>query len=124
MLTGTGGSEKETCLTFAFLVSKEESAKWGTTWFARSVLTNHLAEGTSPDSAVKNLRRTIDAEVELAAEFGQDVHEWYRVQRPCDLQYVAAWCRLAASGRGKRKTIKLKNARCKLKTSIVTTRAA
>ena len=124
MPTVAEGSEGEAGLTFAFLVSMEESGRWGTTWFARSVLTNHLAEGTTADSAVENLKRTIDAEIEIAAEFGQDIHEWFKTQTPCEPRYVAAWCQLAASGAGKRTTIKLRNARCELRTSIMTTRAA
>jgi hypothetical protein len=90
--TAEAGPEK---LTFAFLVYREESARWGPTWIARSVLTGHLAEARTSEAAVDALEKTIDAAVSMALELGQTPEQWYACQPTDERRYVAEFCGLA-----------------------------
>jgi len=42
--------ENRAVLTFAILVSREDSTRWGTNWIARPVLTGHVAEARTERS--------------------------------------------------------------------------
>jgi hypothetical protein len=94
----TTAVEPRTVLKFAILTYREESKRWGVSWIARSVLTGDIAEGTTEESAIENLRRGVDAALEVAARFGMSPQEWYDTLEPDDPKYLAAFCRLVPGG--------------------------
>jgi len=119
MAAATKPTEKKTVLHFAFLVYREESERWGAIWTARSVLTGHVAEGQTPDSAVGNLQRSLDASIYMARELGQSPQEWYAAQEPDEVEHLTSFIQLVG-GDVQRRTFTLKGVDCELETSIAT----
>ena len=93
LLELTTAAEPRTALKLAILVYREESRRWGVSWTARCVLTGGIAEGTTEEIAVENLRRGVAAALEVAARFGMSPREWYDTLEPDDPKYLAAFCR-------------------------------
>jgi hypothetical protein len=60
----------------------------GPVWIARSILTGHVAAGTTDDRARECLRRTIAGAIDLAARHGRSFEEWFRDQQPADPRFV------------------------------------
>lgn len=110
-------------LTFAILVSREDSTRWGTSWMARSVLTGHVAEARDPDEAVENLQRTVDSCLYLAGTLGQSAREWYEAQEPAAPEYLTAFIRLGSEALQKRRIV-LADRNCELEASIATAQVA
>ncbi|MFI5402837.1 MAG: hypothetical protein ACHQ1G_07875 [Planctomycetota bacterium] len=122
MTTTTVRAEK-TVLKFAILTYREESKRWGVSWTARCVLTGGIAEGTTEERAIENLRRGIDAAIWMAAKFGMSPREWYETQEPDEPKYLAAFCRLVPKGI-RTEVMRLANGDCEIEASVATGYAA
>ena len=96
--SGMTTAVEPTVLKLAVLVYREESPRWGVSWTARCVLTGGIAEGTTEVRAIENLRRGVDAAIEVAARFGMSPQEWYDTLEPDNPKYLAAFCRLVPTG--------------------------
>jgi hypothetical protein len=77
----------------------EEVDGVGSVWTARSILTGHVACGTSEERARECLRRTLAGSIGSALRTGRTFEEWFRAQRPDDPRYVDEYFdRARASG--------------------------
>ena len=81
-------------LGFAFLVYRRAS----TVWTARSVMTGHIAHGSSEHEAVEALQRVIDVSIFFASQHGQSPSDWLNEQRPDFNKYLVEFCGLVAEG--------------------------
>ncbi len=82
------------------LTYEEEMDEVGPVWIARSILTGHIAAGTTEPRARDFLRRTIVYSIEVAQRHGKAFDQWFREQRPAEPQFVEQYfCCAADAGR-------------------------
>ena len=83
----------------ALILTYEESMDGvGPVWIARSIVTGHVACGSSEAKAKECLRRTIAGSVALAKKHGMTLDEWFRQQRPDESRHVEEYFRRARAG--------------------------
>ncbi len=77
------------------LTYEEEMDEVGPVWIARSILTGHIAAGTTEAKAEEFLRRTIAYSIERAGKHGKTFGQWFREQRPAEPHFVEQYFRCA-----------------------------
>jgi hypothetical protein len=85
-------------LTALILTYEQEIDGVGSVWVARSIVTGHVACGSSETSAKECLRRTIAGSVAMAKRHGKTFDEWFREQRPDESPHVEEYFRRARAG--------------------------
>jgi hypothetical protein len=78
------------------LTYEEEMDEVGPVWIARSILTGHIAAGTTEARAAEFLRRTVAYSIQVAAKHGKTFDQWFCEQRPAEPQLVEQYFRCAA----------------------------
>jgi len=73
-------------LDFCFLIYED-----GGKWMGRSVLTGHVSEGSSYDSAFLGLTRAIDNAIYLANKNGVSTRDWYDSQQPDAVEFLVSF---------------------------------
>jgi len=83
------------------LVYEDRIDEVGSVWIARSILTGHLAAGTTAARAKECLRKTITGCIELAGRHGKVFDRWFAEQKPADPRFVEEYFQCASEvGRG------------------------
>lgn len=79
-------------LMFSVLAYRENEL-----WIARSVLTGHIGEGRSYETAFRSLTRSIDACITVAERYGQSAIDWYEAQEMDRTEHVKLFLELVAA---------------------------
>ncbi len=88
-------------LPLLVLTYEDEIESVGHVWMARSLLTGHVAAGTTEARARKCLRLTIQRSIEIAHAAGRSLSEWLLGQKRADPEYLRQYfAQAAAAGEG------------------------
>ena len=84
-------------LPLLVLTYEDEIESVGPVWMARSLLTGHVAAGTTEARARKCLRLTIQRSVEIALAGGRTLNEWFLAQKRAEPEYLRRYVEKAAA---------------------------
>lgn len=84
-------------LPLLVLTYEDEIESVGSVWMARSILTGHVAAGTTEAKARKCLRLTVQRSIEISLETGRSLTEWLRGQRRAEPEYLRQYFAQAAA---------------------------
>lgn len=87
---------EEMRLPLMVLTYDEEVEGIGRVWMARSILTGHVASGSTEAKARKCLRLTVKRSIELSRAAGHTLREWFDSQTRAEPEYVKRYFEQAA----------------------------
>lgn len=84
-------------LPLLVLTYEDEIESVGPIWMARSILTGHVAAGTTEARAKKCLRLTVQRSIEISLGAGRSLAEWLPEQRSAEPEYLRQYFAQAAT---------------------------
>jgi len=69
----------------------------GSVWMARSILTGHVAAGTTEETARKCLRLTVQRSIGIALDGGRSLSDWFGGQKRAEPEYLRQYFAQAAA---------------------------